>query len=66
MKVSEMLEELGSDPEKMATFMNALGSGMMDEWDCGLAPAFKMFGEQEWALAAKSGALYAKHWESNA
>lgn len=54
--VPEVMRWLAEDPQRVADFFNRLGAGMWDEWDCGTERALEIFGEQEFAIALKSGA----------
>lgn len=57
--VPSVMRWLAEDPQRVAVFFNALGAGMWDEWDCGTDTALQQFGEMEFAVALKTGAIAA-------
>lgn len=65
--VPHVMRWLAEDPQRVAVFFNSLGAGMWDEWDCGLDSAFEIFGEVEFAVALKTGAIVADDvdWTDN-
>lgn len=62
LSAEQILIVMSEDKELCAMVLNALSLGMMDEWDCTLSRGLEIFGEDEIALAAKTGAIIASNW----
>lgn len=54
----DVLFAMGKNPQLTQEILVGLAEGTFDEWDCDLATALDTFGPYEFAIAARSGAIY--------
>lgn len=54
----DVLFAMGNNPQLTQEILVGLAEGTFDEWDCDLGTALDEFGPHEFAIAARSGAMY--------
>lgn len=54
----DVLFAMGDSPQLTQEILVGLAEGTFDEWDCDLGTALDTFGPYEFAIAARSGAIF--------
>jgi len=63
---SQLLEQVSQlSDDEAEIFMEALGDGVFDEWDCGLDTFFGLFGAIEFKIATNSASNFARSYEES-
>ena len=56
-----VLQAMGKDPQLTQEVLVGLAEGTFDEWDVDFGAALDILGPYEFAIAARSGAMYIEH-----